>query len=187
MWATTPRNSSPTFKVSTLGMRSLLSTTILFSAVIFPTSSRSPYQKTEKLAILTSLIQFSSFSGLPALFHTSRPYYMLGFFPKHTPKFLNDLSISCSGWCHHERLLSKSESGTLPRAPTALGTSATILFLFVLVCWFCFLELHSWHTEFPRLGVKSEFQLLAYTTAMQDRATSATHTRAHGNAKSLTH
>ena len=28
-----------------------------------------------------------------------------------------------------------------------------------------FLGLHAWHTEVPRLGVKSERQLLAYTTA----------------------
>lgn len=47
MWATTPQNSSPTFKVNTLGIRPLLSITILFSAVIFLTSSRSPYQKAE--------------------------------------------------------------------------------------------------------------------------------------------
>ena len=35
---------------------------------------------------------------------------------------------------------------------------------------FCFLGLHLWHMEVPRLGVKSGLQLLAYTTAraMQD-------------------
>ena len=41
------------------------------------------------------------------------------------------------------------------------------------VCLFCplsFLGLYPWHIEFPRLGVESELQLLAYTiaTAMQD-------------------
>ena len=35
---------------------------------------------------------------------------------------------------------------------------------------FCFLGLHLWHMEVPRLGVKLELQLLAYATAtaMQD-------------------
>ena len=30
---------------------------------------------------------------------------------------------------------------------------------------FAFLGLHLWHMEFPRLGVESELQLLAYATA----------------------
>jgi len=36
--------------------------------------------------------------------------------------------------------------------------------------FFCFLGSHLWHMEVPRLGVKSELQLPAYTmaTAMQD-------------------
>ena len=33
---------------------------------------------------------------------------------------------------------------------------------------FGFLELHTWHMEFPRLGVKLELQLLAYNTATSD-------------------
>ena len=34
----------------------------------------------------------------------------------------------------------------------------------------CFLRLHLWHTQVPKLGVESELQLLAYAiaTAMQD-------------------
>ena len=42
--------------------------------------------------------------------------------------------------------------------------------------------------EVPRIGVKSELQLLTYTTAtaMQDLATSATYTTAHGNTRPLT-
>ena len=41
---------------------------------------------------------------------------------------------------------------------------------FVFVFVFCFLVPHLWHMEVPRLEVKSELQLLAYTTAiaMQD-------------------
>ena len=40
------------------------------------------------------------------------------------------------------------------------------LFCFVLFCFvFCFLEPPLWHVEVPRLGVESELQLPAYTTA----------------------
>ena len=43
-------------------------------------------------------------------------------------------------------------------------------------CFFClflflfsvFLEPYPWHMEVPRLGVKSELQLSAYTTSMRD-------------------
>ena len=41
-------------------------------------------------------------------------------------------------------------------------------FLFLFLFFFCFLGPHPWHMEVPRPGVKSELQLLAYTTAMQD-------------------
>ena len=34
------------------------------------------------------------------------------------------------------------------------------------IFFFCFLGLHLWHMEVPRLGIKSELQLLAYTTAI---------------------
>ena len=60
-------------------------------------------------------------------------------------------------------------------------------------CNFSFLflggGLHLWHMEVTRLGVESELQLLAYTTAtaMSDRASSVTYTTAHSNAGSLTH
>ena len=40
--------------------------------------------------------------------------------------------------------------------------NVTILFFF-----FFFLGPHLWHMEIPRLGVESELQLLAYTTATQ--------------------
>ena len=40
---------------------------------------------------------------------------------------------------------------------------------FVFVCLFCFLWLHWWHTEVPRLGDKSELQLPANTTATATR------------------
>ena len=61
--------------------------------------------------------------------------------------------------------------------------------------YFLLVWLHLWHIEVPRLGVKSELQLLAYATATatatataaQLRAVSATYTAAHSNAGSLTH
>ena len=37
--------------------------------------------------------------------------------------------------------------------------------------FFCFLALHLWHMDLPRLGVKSEPQLLAYTTDIADPTT----------------
>ena len=59
--------------------------------------------------------------------------------------------------------------------------------------FFCFilisLGLHLQHIEVPRLRVKSELQLPAYTTAeaTSDLAASVTYTTAHGNAGSFTH
>ena len=41
----------------------------------------------------------------------------------------------------------------------------TRLLFFVCVGFFCFLGPHLWHMEVPRLGLKSELQLLAYATA----------------------
>ena len=38
-------------------------------------------------------------------------------------------------------------------------------FLSLSLSFFAFLGLNLWHMEVPRLGVKSELQLLAYTTA----------------------
>ena len=43
------------------------------------------------------------------------------------------------------------------------------------------------YMEVPRLGVKSELQLLAYATATAMPVASVTHTTAQGNAGSLTH
>ena len=58
-----------------------------------------------------------------------------------------------------------------------------VLFCFLFLFLFFFLGLHPWHMEVPRLGVKSELQLPAYTTATatQDLRMSETYTRAHGN------
>ena len=69
------------------------------------------------------------------------------------------------------------------------------LALFFFFFFFCFLGPYLQHLEVPRPGVESELQLLAYShttaTAMQDPSNagfkSANYTRAHGNARSLTH
>ena len=62
--------------------------------------------------------------------------------------------------------------------------------LFIYLFIYCFLGLHLQHMEVPRLGVESELQLPAYTTAMAERhfgAASAVYATAHSNAGSLTH
>ena len=62
---------------------------------------------------------------------------------------------------------------------------ANFTYLFI----YCLLGPHPQHVKVPRLGVRLELQLLAYTTAKQlgTWATSATYTTAHGYAGSLTH
>ena len=63
----------------------------------------------------------------------------------------------------------------------------------VLYIWFYFIFFilgpHLWHMEVPRLGVKSELQLLAYTTATATPDLSCTCNLHHnqGDAGSLTH
>ena len=64
------------------------------------------------------------------------------------------------------------------------GVSGQCVFIFV------FLGLHPQHMKVPRLGVQSEPQLLAYTTATATGDLSpicATYTTAHGNAGFPTH
>ena len=48
--------------------------------------------------------------------------------------------------------------------------SGLLACFFLFVFWFCFLGLHPWQMEVPRLGVQLELQLPAYPTAiaMQD-------------------
>ena len=59
---------------------------------------------------------------------------------------------------------------------------------FLYLFFFFFLGLHLQHMRVPRLGVESELQLLAYTTATATRiqATSSTYTTPHGNTGTLT-
>ena len=64
-------------------------------------------------------------------------------------------------------------------------------FCFVLVLVFCLFRAvpYLWHMEVPRLGVKSELQLPAYTLAIAawDQVTSETCTTTQGNTESLIH
>ena len=46
---------------------------------------------------------------------------------------------------------------------TSLAVIVIIIIIIIIII--CFLGLHPWHTEVPRLGVESELQLLAYTIA----------------------
>ena len=43
-----------------------------------------------------------------------------------------------------------------------------ISFIIIIIIILLFLRLHMWHMEVPRLGVESELQLPAYTTATWD-------------------
>ena len=47
-----------------------------------------------------------------------------------------------------------------------LQEKITLFFVLFLFLFFCFLGLHPQHMEVPKLGVKSELQLPAYTTAI---------------------
>ena len=61
------------------------------------------------------------------------------------------------------------------------------VFLFYFI--FVFLGPNPQHVDVPRLGVESELQLLAYTTATAtwDPSHTLTYTAAHSDAGSLTH
>ena len=53
--------------------------------------------------------------------------------------------------------------------------------VFVFYFSFCFLGLHLWHMEVPRLGVESERQLLAYSTATAMQDPSLAHDLCHSS------
>ena len=69
--------------------------------------------------------------------------------------------------CSWPRDWTQARAVTLPN-PKQLGHQGTPGFVFV----FCFLGLHLWHMEVPRLGAESELHLLAYTTATAMRDSS---------------
>ena len=70
-----------------------------------------------------------------------------------------------------------------------LPKRAFLLWLFFFLIFFCLLGPHLQHMGVPRLGVKSELQLLAYATATTTRvqAVSASYTTVHSKVRSLTH
>ena len=106
----------------------------------------------------------------------------------HTGKINNSSKLwTQSSDCSHVLWYSLRIKKELQRNFKLLFSSLVCLF-FVLFC-FCFSGPHPQHMEVPRLGVKSELQLLAYTTvtAMRDRASSANYTTAPSNIGSLTH
>ena len=55
-----------------------------------------------------------------------------------------------------------------PESPIAFR-EGFYFFIFIFYFIFVFLRPHLWHMEVPRLGVESEPQLSAYTTAMATR------------------
>ena len=68
-----------------------------------------------------------------------------------------------------------------------METQTPGFFIYLLI--FAFLGLHPQYMEVPRLGIESELQLPAYTTAtaMWDLSVSVTYTTAHSNSGSLKH
>ena len=72
----------------------------------------------------------------------------------------------------HDLPLAQSQCvvGKMPFAVGAPSVSISTIGFFVCLFVFAFLGQHPWHMDVPRLGVKSQLQLPAYTTAtaMQD-------------------
>ena len=73
--------------------------------------------------------------------------------------------------------------------PRLLSHPVPSFFLFFSFLFFFFLGPQVWHMEVPRLEIKSELHLLAYTTdrVMEDLSSSATYTTAHRNTGFLTY
>ena len=61
------------------------------------------------------------------------------------------------------------------------------LFIYLFIFFVYFLGPHMQHVEVPRLGVQSELQLMAYTTATAKQDLSHVCDTAHSNARSLAH
>ena len=62
-----------------------------------------------------------------------------------------------------------------------MGTIISYDFYFIYLFISCFLGLHLWHVEVPTLGVESELQLLAYTTATATRDLSRIYYLCHSS------
>ena len=77
--------------------------------------------------------------------------------------YLSNLSPIFTFFIILSHFLLYNEISKIPRAYSILH-SGVGFFVSLFVC-FCFLELHLQHMEVPRLGIKLELQLPAYTTA----------------------
>ena len=93
-------------------------------------------------------------------------------------------------WCHDSKPEGSSVacgSGTLLAGWPPPPRFILFIYLFCFFWW----GAHLLHMEVPRLGVKLELQLTAYTKATEtqdwSQATSATYTTVHSNTRSLTH
>ena len=94
-----------------------------------------------------------------------------------------------------EILPAKGPVRQVPMTPVTFSThlfhskGLIIIIIIIIFVFLPFLGPLLRHMEVPRLGVESELQLPAYTAPQQRRirASSATYTTAHGNARSLTH
>ena len=127
---------------------------------------------------------FQGLSPLQISLISSYPWLVLwlviGFWvKKHSSQNCESIPLSSS------TKLSSLNISHNPETPS-LFYILIVVFCCLFVCLFLGPQ---WHVEVPRPGVKSELQLLPYTTAIaaQDPNCIATYSRAHGNVGSLTH
>ena len=86
----------------------------------------------------------------------------------HMLLFVSKSSRSSGMIMQHYKLAAKKfQNKVCGSCHCSLGLFSFFLFFlfFLLFFFFCFLGLHTWHMEVPRLGGESELQLPAYTTA----------------------
>ena len=90
---------------------------------------------------------------------------------------------TCSHTCSHK------DGGQQTKASYFIRVKTEYLPRNFFSFFFCFLGPHLWYMKVPSLGVESELQLPAYTsaTALRDLSLVFDLTTAHGNAGSLTH
>ena len=84
----------------------------------------------------------------------------------------------CGGKSKNKRQESMDREWCETRLEQSLGPAEHLIFFAFLLLLFCFLGPHLWHMEVPRIGVKSELQQLAYTTAI---ATLESNLHPHGS------
>ena len=80
-------------------------------------------------------------------------------------------ALTCAqiGWSKTEEITQGGKCTALWKVLLQIGlNSESYTFLKFILFYFCFLGVRLQHMEVPRLGVKSERQLPAYTTAVWD-------------------